>query len=49
VPVLRSSSTNAAWAVVDRWGERGSCPASVESMGVPLADRTVGPVMREVG
>jgi hypothetical protein len=49
VPVLRSSSTKAVWAAADRWGESGSWPTMVGSMGVPLAERTVGPVVREEG
>lgn len=49
VPVLRLSSTRAVWAVVERWGDRGRCPARVERMGVPLAESTVGPVVREMG
>lgn len=43
VPVLRSSSTKASCARVDKKGERGSLPVMVESMAVPLAARTVGP------
>ena len=48
VPVARSSNTNADWAGVERAGERGSVPCRWVCMGVPLAERTVGPLWMAV-
>jgi hypothetical protein len=49
VPVLRSSRTRAVWALVDSLRDKGSLPWMLEDIGVPLAERTVGPSSSLVG